>query len=454
MPYDAGSVRGRFARTKIQQARHTLLLTPLTQLADAVRANDTGRAAELLASHPVLGSQLNDPMPGGDFGAPMLMPAVRWQNREMIDLLIRNGADINQRSHWWAGSFGVLDSCEPGFAPFLIERGAVVDVHAAARLGMLERLEALVSANAELVHARGGDGQTPLHFASTVAIAQYLLDRGAEIDAHDIDHESTPAQYMVRDRQEVARFLVARGGATDILMAAALGDIARVRRYLDTDPALIRTSVSPQYFPMRDSRAGGTIYNWTLGGNKTPHVIAREFGHEDIFSLLMERSPDELKLALACELGDKGTFDALLARRPDLAQTLSEDERHKLVEAAENNNNEAVRLMLAAGWPTDSRGLESGTALHIAAWLGNAEMVRELLRHGAPLDIRGDKYDMTPLGWALHGSEHSWRKDKGDYAATVEALLDAGAAAPELAEDLEASEPVRDVLRRYADKTL
>jgi len=53
--------------------------------------------------------------------------------------------------------------------------GAVVDVHAAARLGMFEKLQQLVSSDPNLVHARGGDGQTPLHFASTVEIAAYLL---------------------------------------------------------------------------------------------------------------------------------------------------------------------------------------------------------------------------------------------------------------------------------------
>ena len=78
-----------------------------------------------------------------------------------------------------------------------------------------------------MVNARGGDGQTPLHFASTVDIAAYLLDQGADIDARDVDHESTPAQYMIDDRQEIARYLIQRGCKTDILMAAALGDIPR-----------------------------------------------------------------------------------------------------------------------------------------------------------------------------------------------------------------------------------
>jgi len=423
---------------------------PFVALAEAVRANDIGRATDLLQSNPHLGSKLNDPAPGGAFGGTVLMPAVRWQNREMIDLLLSHGADINGRSDWWAGSFGVLDSCEPGFAAFLIERGAKADAHAAARLGMLETLQELVSANPDIVHARGGDGQTPLHFASTVGIANYLLDHAAEIDARDIDHESTPAQYMIRDRQEVAHYLISRGAGTDIMMAAALGNIGLVRKHLDDTPASIHTTVSPQYFPMTDPRAGGTIYNWTLGGNKSPHVVAREFGHEDVFRLLMERSSAELKLALACELGDEDAFKSLLEQRPDLAQTLSHAERRKLAEAAENNNVNAVRLMLAAGWPVDARGDLDGTPLHFASWLGNVEMVRDLLAHGAPVNVRGDNYNMTPLGWALHGSEHSWRKDAGDYAATVQALLEAGAERSQLADDSGVSEAVRDVIRRYS----
>ena len=39
----------------------------------------------------------------------------------------------------------------------------------------------------------------------------------------------------------------------------------------------------------------------------------------------------------------------------------------------------------------------------------------------------------------------------GDYVATVEALLGAGARAPKLTDDLEASELVRDLLRRHAE---
>jgi len=422
---------------------------PVAALVAAVKANETAAAHRVLERHPELKAKLNDPLPGFAFGATPLLAALPGGNREMIDLLLQSGADINQRSHWWAGSFGVLDD-DHGLAPWLIERGARVDVHAAARLGMMPELAALIAAEPALVHARGGDGQTPLHFAETVEIAAFLLDRGADIDARDVDHESTPAQYMVRSRQDVARYLASRGCRTDILMAAALGDTERVRRHLDEDPASIRMTVSDRWFPKHDPRSGGTIYIWTLGGHKTAHVIAREFGHEDVLALLLERSSEEVKLGLACELGDDALFARLLADRPDLSRTLTDDDKVKLVHAAESNNANAVRLMLAAGWPLDVRGQHGGTPLHWAAWHGNVAMVREILRYQRAVDVRGDDHDQTPLGWALHGSEHGWRKDTGDYAGVVATLLAAGAKAPGRTEELEASEAVLEVLRRNA----
>jgi ankyrin repeat protein len=360
-------------------------------------------------------------MHDGHFGATLLIAAVHTGHREMVELLLGAGADINQRSHWWAGSFGVLDG-ENELVPWLIERGARVDAYAAARHGMLDRLRQILEADPGAARMRGGDGQTPLHVARTVEIAGYLLDHGAEIDALDVDHESTPAQYLVRDHPEVARFLVSRGSRTDLLLAAALGDLALAKQHLDRDPDSIRLSVTLEDFPKRDPRAGGTIYIWTLGWNKTPHLVAREFGHQVMFDFLMERSPEEMQLAMAVELGDDVRSQRLLARRPDLVRSLGEAERRRLPAAAVDNNLPAVRRLLAAGWPLDARANEGATALHWAAFHGNAEMAAEILRHGPDRTLRDLTYDGTPLNWARYGAEHGWHPGDGDYPATIEAL--------------------------------
>lgn len=398
---------------------------PAAELTRAIRAEYVAGARRVLAEHPGLAATLDEPMHDAHFGATALLAAVGTGNREMVELLLDAGADINQRSHWWAGGFGVLDGETP-LVPYLIARGARVDAYAAARHAMMDHLRALVESDPGAVQMRGGDGQTPLHVARTIEVAEFLLDHGADIDALDVDHESTPAQYLVRERPEVARYLVARGCRTDILLAAALGDLALVRRHLEQNPASIEMSVSEEDFPKRDQRAGGTIYFWTLGYHQTPQMLAREFGHAEAFRFLMEQTPDGLQLALACEWGDEGLIGLLLSRRPDLAAGLSEPEKKRLVSAAQKENIPAVRLMLRSGWPLDAWGNDGGTALHWAAFHGNIEMVSELLHYKPDLTLRDHRYHATALGWAEYGSENSWRRASGDYPATIAALRDAG----------------------------
>lgn len=433
----------------------SLQLSPAESLREAVKDQDSNRVRALLDRHAELRAAINDPLPDYAFGQNALFAAVQRTDRATIEVLLAHGADINKRSDWWAGGFGVLDDCDPSLADFLIERGAHLDAHAASRLGRIDALRALLDADPSLVHARGGDGQTPLHFASTVEIAALLLDRGADINATDIDHESTPAQYMLRveqkrhyphDRQDVARFLVSRGCKTDLLMVTALGLEDQVRALLDRDPNLIRMSVSRPWFPMQNPRAGGPIYIWQLGGNRTAHSVARDFGHERIFQLLMERTPDDLRMALACELGDEASFRAFLARNPNFVATLTDDTRQKLPNAAQNNNLNAVRLMLQAGWPVDTPGEMGATALHWAAFNGNSAIAREILHHQPSLEQKSREYPGSALSWAIYASGNGWNRDKGDYTGIVRALLDAGAIVPENADALEPSDAVLEML--------
>ena len=248
---------------KLKEHVHAVLLDtrdPLELFKDAFHADDAVLFAKLLERYPAIKARLNEPI--GPFDSPVIIHA---KSRAMLDVLLAAGADINGRSRWWAGGFGVLDSAPPELAAYAIERGAVVDVHAAARLGLTERLRELLEADPSLAHARGGDGQTALHFAANVAIADLLLEHGADPDVRDVDHESTPAQWMLGERTEVARFLVRRGCWTDLLLAAAVGDLALVRRNLDADPACIHLRVDDAHFPKANPRSGGTIYQWTIG---------------------------------------------------------------------------------------------------------------------------------------------------------------------------------------------
>jgi Ankyrin repeat len=143
----------------------------------AFKADDAAAIRRLLESRPQLKAKINEP--GSDFNSPLV---TQVPSAAMLDVLLETGADINARTQWWAGGFGLLDCADRELSLYAIERGAVITVHAAARLGMLEKLKELIAVDPQLVHARGGDGQTPLHFASTVEVAEDLLAQGADID--------------------------------------------------------------------------------------------------------------------------------------------------------------------------------------------------------------------------------------------------------------------------------
>jgi ankyrin repeat protein len=396
------------------------MTAPADALREAIQADDAAGVSRLLDEHADLKAAIDQPLAGGAFGQTPLLAAVGRKHRDTIEALLHAGANINQKSHWWAGGFHVLDSAsEPWLVSLLIGRGAVLGIHHAVRLGMTDDVRRMLAEDRDAIRARGGDGQLPLHFAQSVEIADLLLNAGADVDARDVDHESTAAQWMVGDRRETARFLVGRGAQADILLASALGDLDRVRAILAADPEAVRTTVSDRWFPKQDPRAGGTIYNWTLGTDKSAHEIARERGHEEVVRHLMSRTPDDLRLAVACELGDEAAVTGMLAATPDVVRSIAPEDLVKLPAAARNNKTATVALMVKAGWPVGVRGHENATALHWAAFHGNPEMVRALLTHGASADVRGDVHDATPLDWARYGSQHGWQCRTGQYEAVI-----------------------------------
>ena len=170
---------------KLKSHVESLGLSPAEALKAAVCDSDAARVREVLDRYPVLRAIIDDPLPGYGFGEHALFAAVQRSDRATIDVLLRAGANIQKRTEWWAGGFGVLDDCDPSMVGFLMERGAEPDAHAASRLGMMANLRELVAADPGVVHTRGGDGQTPPHFASTVEVAEFLLTNGADIDERD-----------------------------------------------------------------------------------------------------------------------------------------------------------------------------------------------------------------------------------------------------------------------------
>lgn len=96
--------------------------------------------------------------------------------------------------------------------------------------------------------------------------------------------------------------------------------------------------------------------------------------------------------------------------------------------AASLGPTEVGMLLLDAGARPDLRGLLGETALRWNATIGNAALVRRLLEKGTPVDVKDDKWEATPLGWALHGwGELPPPGNHGHHRDVVVQLVRAGA---------------------------
>jgi hypothetical protein len=139
------------------------------------------------------------------YARPSLLCAVSPRQERFLSLV----ADVEAASKWWAGGMHTRGvAAEVG--RFLVERGATLTAHAAVGLRLVDRLADLLAADPSLIDSKGGDGCTPLHFSRDVETAKLLVGRGARVDARDEDQESTPAQWLIGEAPEVARFLLVR----------------------------------------------------------------------------------------------------------------------------------------------------------------------------------------------------------------------------------------------------
>ncbi len=386
---------------------------------DAVRQGDVERTQRLLSREHVR-ERINDPM--FDFGGRATHTAAK--NERLLTTLIEAGADVNLKSDWENGPYTVLDHATEGTARFLLTRGATLTPNVAARLGWFDELRSMVDADTALVHVRGGDGQQPLHEAKTVAIADFLLDRGAGVDVRCIDHKSTAAQYALVDRPDVCRRLLERGASSDIFMTARLGDVALATRLLDADPSCVSARIHEDgYAPVPPLH----IYCWTLGFGLSPHDVASKSGHRDVYDLLVSRSPTQLRFVNAALAADEHATSAALAEDPSLLASLTRKVHGHLAHAIFYEHFDAAELMLRLGFDPAAPGVDGGSALHAACWVGNVRIVERILaREGIRLDARDPTHQSTPLGWTAFGSVHR-RSRSADYPAVAQRLVAAGA---------------------------
>ena len=181
----------------------------------------------------------------------------------------------------------------------------------------------------------------------------------------------------------------------EIHEAAELGDLEKVRAYLEKDPKQINAT---------DSKGRTVLDRATRSGKK------------ELVAFLLEKGAPEDIFAAAI-VGHADQVAALLKQDPKLINARGGNGRTALHWAALYGQNKVIELLLARKADVNSLDEDGFTPLHWAATFNQSDAVKLLLANKANMNLKVPKYGWTALRLAvIHG-----------HIATAEAILNAGA---------------------------
>jgi len=267
----------------------------------------------------------------------------------------------------------------------------------AGLLGNADMTDILLEAGAD-----PDDGESLYHATehSDLSCLKLLLDHGARVAG------SQALRHMLdREDSEGVDLLLEAGADPD--EADAEGDTALHRAIRKGRSATIIAQLLDHGADIDAARNDG----------RTAYALATISGQAETAALLARRGADT-------RLSPLDAFIAGQDTEVPVESLNSASNARLLIEMAAAGNVLAVTRLLNAGMPVDARGAMGETPLHWACWQGNADLMKVLIDHGAPLEERDTSYNATPAGWLHHGAGAA--EAGGDYARGARLLIHAG----------------------------
>jgi ankyrin repeat protein len=216
----------------------------IAQFLRDVRSGAAGAVRAALIAAPAL---VNAPGPHPHWGGrpqPLQM-AIEGKTREVFDLLLAAGADVNARGasyeHWSPLMLTEGDDTF-GMRAELLKRGATIGLAEALLLGDDRRLDEILRGGRQVIAKRAPGGGSWLILARTVHAIDRLLALGVPIDKPDV-WQTTPVETYSRlgaRGQVLLRHLVQRGARASPAEFARLGDREMLASLIDADARIAR----------------------------------------------------------------------------------------------------------------------------------------------------------------------------------------------------------------------
>ncbi len=379
-------------------------------------------------------------------------------SKEVMQLLLSKEVDINRKEKNGLTPIQMAmeqsGSVRTEVVRLLVSHGAEIPpIHAAAYLGDIEKVRALLKSGVD-INAQWGDTGTPLCAAAAgnqTDMVKLLLTQGADINAGD----DTPLhKAALNGCEEVASLLIDKGADVHAKNSAGYAPIhyAAYHRAAYAEPAheamLDLLLSNGADINAKENRGLTSLHNmaWVNKVDLMEFLLAR--GADIEAKSMWGTTP----LFFAVQNGKLGATQLLLSKGANINAT-DNDGKTPLSIAKEKNNTEMVELLKKHGAKDDatdtSRESKSAKSLHEAAADGDLEQIKRLLAKGLDIDTRDEK-DMTPLHLAAkeghkevvefliakgadlnarnrRGAKPVWLAMANDHRDVVELLLQKGA---------------------------